>query len=146
MGYRRDDGSPHEIRYLISDLPSASYSVWVRGYGLVDSPKMTAKPGATLNHTATIAPNEAAAAHYYPAAYWYAMLKIPPAKDFGGSTDIPKNITQDNWLRQMTTSIASAVISLARSRPAPSRLRSANSNRVPRPGNAAFSPDKPASP
>ncbi len=34
-------------------------------------------------------------------AYWYAMLKIPPAKDFGGSTDIPKNITQDNWLRQM---------------------------------------------
>ena len=70
-------------------------------YGLVDSPKMTAKPGATLNHTATIAPNEAAAAHYYPAAYWYAMLKIPPVKDFGGSTDIPKNITQDNWLRQM---------------------------------------------
>ena len=96
MGYRRDDGSPHEIRrYLIPDLPSASYSVWVRGYGLVNSPKMTAKPGATLNHTATIAPNEAAAAHYYPAAYWYAMLKIPPAKDFGGSTDIPKNITQD---------------------------------------------------
>ena len=88
-------------RYLIPDLPNASYSVWVRGYGLIDSPKMTAKPGATLNHTATIAPNEAAAAHYYPAAYWYAMLKIPPAQDFGGSTDIPKNITQDNWLRQM---------------------------------------------
>ena len=88
-------------RYLIPDLPAANYSVWVRGYGLVDSPKMRAKPGATLNHTAVIAPNEAAAAHYYPAAYWYAMLKIPPAKDFGGSTDIPKNITQDNWLRQM---------------------------------------------
>src|SRR5262245_56143732 len=88
-------------RYLIPDLPSASYTVWVRGYGLIDSPKMTAKPGATLNHTATIAPNDAVAAHYYPAAYWYAMLKIPPAKDFGGSTDIPKNITQDNWLRQM---------------------------------------------
>ena len=42
-----------------------------------------------------------AAAQYYPAAYWYALLKIPPAKDFGGSTEIPKNITQDNWLRQM---------------------------------------------
>jgi hypothetical protein len=88
-------------RYLIPDLPAANYSVWVRGYGLVDSPKMPAKPGATLNHTAVIAPTEAAAAHYYPAAYWYAMLKIPPASDFGGSTDIPKNITQDNWLRQM---------------------------------------------
>jgi hypothetical protein len=25
-------------RYLVPDLPKASYSVWVRGYGLVDSP------------------------------------------------------------------------------------------------------------
>ena len=88
-------------RYLIPDLPAANYSVWVRGYGLVDSPKMRANPGMTLNHAAIIAPNDAAAAHYYPAAYWYAMLKIPPAKAFGGSTDIPKTITQDNWLRQM---------------------------------------------
>ncbi|MGA9197468.1 MAG: carboxypeptidase-like regulatory domain-containing protein [Pseudolabrys sp.] len=88
-------------RYLVPDLPAATYSVWVRGYGLVDSNKASAKPGATLNLTATIAPSDAVAAHYYPAAYWYAMLKIPPASDFGGSTDIPKNITQDNWLRQM---------------------------------------------
>jgi hypothetical protein len=88
-------------RYLIPDLPIANYSVWVRGYGLVDSSKRNARPGTILNHTAIIAPNDAAAAHYYPAAYWYAMMKIPPAKDFGGSTDIPKNITQDNWLRQM---------------------------------------------
>src|SRR6185295_4099035 len=28
--------------YLIPDLPSANYSVWVRGYGLVDSPKKEA--------------------------------------------------------------------------------------------------------
>ena len=88
-------------RYLIPDLPIANYSIWVRGYGLVDSPKMRAKPGMTLNLPAVTAPSEAAAAHYYPAAYWYAMLKIPPASDFGGSTDIPKNISQDNWLRQM---------------------------------------------
>src|SRR5215210_7452407 len=26
-------------RYLIPDLPKANYNVWVRGYGLVDSPK-----------------------------------------------------------------------------------------------------------
>jgi hypothetical protein len=88
-------------RYLIPDLPAAGYSVWVRGYGLVDSPKVNARPGTTLNHNAVVAPSEAAAAQYYPAAYWYALLKIPPAKDFGGSTGIPKNITQDNWLRQM---------------------------------------------
>ena len=32
-------------RYLIPDLPKAGYSVWVRGYGLVDSPKVKASPG-----------------------------------------------------------------------------------------------------
>src|SRR5271163_4885506 len=69
-------------RYLIPDLPAASYSVWVRGYGLVDSTKLTAKPGQLLNHTAVPAPNESAAAYYYPAIYWYAMMKIPPASDF----------------------------------------------------------------
>ena len=88
-------------RYVIPDLPTANYQVWVRGYGLVDSPKMRAKPGQTVNLTAVTAPNEAAAAHYYPAIYWYAMMKIPPAKDFGGSTDIPKDITRDNWIQQM---------------------------------------------
>ena len=49
-------------RYLIPDLPAANYSIWVRGYGLVDSTKITAKPGQLLNHTAVPAPNEAAAA------------------------------------------------------------------------------------
>src|SRR6266545_2666584 len=53
-------------RYVIPDLPNANYQVWVRGYGLVDSPKVRAKPGQQLNLTAIPAPNEAAAAHYYP--------------------------------------------------------------------------------
>jgi hypothetical protein len=88
-------------RYVIPDLPNATYKVWVRGYGLVDSPKVDAKPGQQLNLTAVIAPNEAAAAEYYPAAYWYAMMKIPPASDFGGSTAIPAKLTQSDWLRQM---------------------------------------------
>ena len=35
-------------RYLVPDLPKANYSVWVRGYGLVDSPKVKATPGKTL--------------------------------------------------------------------------------------------------
>jgi hypothetical protein len=88
-------------RYVIPDLPVANYQVWVRGYGLVDSPRLRAKPGQTLNHTAIAAPNEAAAAHYYPAIYWYVMMKIPPEKDFGGSTDIPKNVTRDTWRQRM---------------------------------------------
>src|ERR1700760_4394360 len=47
-------------RYLVPDLPAASYSVWVRGYGLVDSAKVTAKPGQLVDHTAVPAPNETA--------------------------------------------------------------------------------------
>ena len=34
-----DDGG----RYVLPDLPKASYSIWVRGYGLVDSPKVKAR-------------------------------------------------------------------------------------------------------
>jgi len=36
-------------RYLVPDLPKANYNVWVRGYGLVDSPKVKATPGKALN-------------------------------------------------------------------------------------------------
>jgi hypothetical protein len=72
-------------RYLLPALPKASYSVWVRGYGLVDSPKVTSEPGKVLNLTATVAPNAAAAAEYYPGVYWYSMLKIPPKSDFPGT-------------------------------------------------------------
>jgi hypothetical protein len=88
-------------RYVIPDLPTANYQVWVRGYGLVDSPKVRAKPGEQLNLRAVPAPDERAAAHYYPAIYWYAMMQMPPEKDFGGSTEIPKNITRDTWRQRM---------------------------------------------
>src|SRR5215203_6945400 len=44
-------------RYVIPDLPDANYQVWVRGYGLVDSPRLRAKPGQILNHAAAPAPN-----------------------------------------------------------------------------------------
>ena len=88
-------------RYLIPDLPTANYNVWVRGYGLVDSPRMRAKPGMTLDLPAVLAPNAAAAAHYYPAIYWYTLMKIPPASEFGGKGAIPEKITQNDWLRQM---------------------------------------------
>ncbi len=46
-------------RYLIPDLPSATYSVWVRGYGLVDSEKVQATPGKSVNLTAVVAPDAA---------------------------------------------------------------------------------------
>src|SRR6266853_1916054 len=36
-------------RYVVPDLPRANYDVWVRGYGLVDSPKVKSAPGKLLN-------------------------------------------------------------------------------------------------
>ena len=79
-------------RYVVPDLPKAKYQVWVRGYGLVDSAKVDGEPGKHLNLTAVPAPNDAAAAQYYPAIYWYSMLKIPAADQFGGKSDIPDKI------------------------------------------------------
>ena len=52
MGTFDDQG-----RYVLPDLPKASYDIWVRGYGLVDSGKVKGQPGQQLNLTATIAPN-----------------------------------------------------------------------------------------
>ena len=88
-------------RYVVPGLPKATYNVWVRGYGLVDSPKVRTEPGKLLNLTAVAAPNEAAAAQYYPAIYWYSMLEIPRASEFGGNSRIPKERTQADWLKQM---------------------------------------------
>src|SRR5512137_1676709 len=53
-------------RYLIPDMPDAGYRVWVRGYGLVDSERVAARPGRALDLRAVPAPTPAAAAEYYP--------------------------------------------------------------------------------
>src|SRR5947207_14514976 len=95
-------------RYVIPDLPKANYRVWVRGYGLVDSEKVASEPGKTLNLTAAVPPNLAAAAQYYPAIYWAAMIKIPDKSRFPGTGDkgngIPENFkTQDQWLNVIKT-------------------------------------------
>jgi hypothetical protein len=72
-------------RYLVPDLPAATYDVWVRGYGLVDSAKVKAKPGEALNLTAVPAPNARAAAQYYPAQYWLSLLQVPAPSQFPGT-------------------------------------------------------------
>src|SRR5579871_2778030 len=96
-------------RYLMPDLPSANYEIWVRGYGLVDSPKVKSTPGKLLNLTAVPAPNAAAAAEYYPAIYyWLAMLKIPDKSEFPGTgptgNGMPVHLkSQSNWLASLKT-------------------------------------------
>jgi hypothetical protein len=93
-------------RYLVPDLPKATYTVWVRGYGLVDSPKVQATPGKELNLTATVAPDAKAAAQYYPAGYWFSLIKVPAKTDFPGTGPTGNGISpgissQAEWLRNM---------------------------------------------
>ena len=94
-----DDG-----RYVLPDLPEARYQVWVRGYGLVDSPRVAGTRGATLDLTAVAAPDQKAAAQYYPAGYWFSMLRVPPPDAFPGTgtNGIAKGVeSQQEWLRNV---------------------------------------------
>jgi hypothetical protein len=93
-------------RYLIPDVPKATYDVWVRGYGLVDSAKVKATPGQQLSLTAVPAPDARAAAQYYPAQYWLAMLQVPPVDAFPGTgpsgNGISPNVrSQGEWIRNI---------------------------------------------
>jgi hypothetical protein len=93
-------------RYLVPDLPKANYSVWVRGYGLVDSPKVQSAPGKTVNLKAVLAPDKKAAAEYYPALYWFSLMQIPPKSDFPGTGPSGNGIaasvkSQGQWIRDI---------------------------------------------
>jgi hypothetical protein len=95
-------------RYVVPDLPKANYSVWVRGYGLVDSPKVPSAPGRTLNLAAVTAPDGRAAAQYYPGNYWYSLMRVPDKGEFPGTgqagNGINENIkTQAQWIRLVKT-------------------------------------------
>src|SRR5437016_11221234 len=95
-------------RYVLPDLPKANYNVWVRGYGLVDSPKVKSAPGKIVNLKAVVAPTPAAAAEYYPAIYWLSMLKIPDKSEFPGTgpkgNGMPEKLkSQGQWLAGIKT-------------------------------------------
>ncbi|MCZ6643739.1 MAG: carboxypeptidase-like regulatory domain-containing protein [Gammaproteobacteria bacterium] len=74
-----------EGRFLVPDLPEGNYDVWVRGYGLLDSGKQTARPGDEVNITAEVAAIPKQAADVYPANYWYSLLDVPAASEFPGT-------------------------------------------------------------
>jgi hypothetical protein len=96
-------------RFLLPELPAASYSVWVRGYGLVDSAKQTLRPGASsvmLNAVTAKTPQEAA--RVYPGDYWLSLL-APPDKSLFPGTGQPPNgngvnqrmQTQNHWVNSL---------------------------------------------
>jgi hypothetical protein len=93
-------------RYLVPDLPAANYSVWVRGYGLVDSPKTQTTRGKNLNLNAVKASSPAAAAQYYPAAHWLSLMEMPAKSEFPGTGDTGNGISQTmksqgDWIRSV---------------------------------------------
>ncbi len=95
-----DDG-----RFLIPELPDATFDVWVRGYGLKDSTPVESAPGAELSLSAAAA-TPAEAAEIYPASYWSSLLEAPPPSAFPGTgpsgNGIGRGMTsQEAWVDQM---------------------------------------------
>ena len=67
-----DDG-----RFVVPELPDASYDVWARGYGLADSTKTAAGLGAQVELVALAAESPQHAAAIYPASYWLSLFHLP---------------------------------------------------------------------
>ena len=94
-------------RFLLPELPNASYSVWVRGYGLVDSKPQVLKPSTTqvtLRVTPAKTPQEAAAV--YPGNYWLSMLEPPAPSEFPGTGPQgnglgPNMLSQNHWINSL---------------------------------------------
>jgi hypothetical protein len=100
-------------RFLVPDLPPAGYEVWVRGYGLVDSPRVKAALGTHISLSAVLSPDARAAAQYYPANYWFSMLEIPEKNEFPGTgqqgNGIALSLTrQEQWIDAIKTSACQA--------------------------------------
>jgi hypothetical protein len=106
--FRRIVVTDDEGRYLIPDLPPANYDLWVRGYGLVDSPRVQTMPGRLVALAAVVAPDARAAAQYYPANHWYSLVELPTPAQFPGTGAAgngiePGMVSQHHWINQIKT-------------------------------------------
>ena len=90
-------------RFMLPELPGANYKVWVRGYGLVDSTPVDAKPSATaLTLKVTSAKTPAEAAKVYPGDYWLSLLAPPPPSAFPQTAQAAaRMVDQDHWIDQL---------------------------------------------
>jgi streptogramin lyase len=102
-------------RFTVPELPKATYEVWVRGYGILDSDPVRADPGVALELQIEKAVDPAEAALVYPASYWFSLYEPPPVNAFAGGvsageggifggdeTDAAKDpfTSQVDWLAQ----------------------------------------------
>lgn len=97
-------------RFMLPELPSATYKVWVRGYGLVDSTPIEMKPSTSpVALKATVAKTPKEAAKVYPGDYWLSMLEPPAKSEFpgtgpagnGGNGLSPGMLTQNHWINSL---------------------------------------------
>jgi hypothetical protein len=72
-------------RFVLPELPPATYRVWVRGYGLADTEPVSAAPGDDLALVAAYPVSAQQEASVYPASYWYSLMEVPPAHEFPGT-------------------------------------------------------------
>lgn len=75
--YRKIVVTDQAGRFVVPELPDAMYQIWVRGYGLKDSPRERASNGDDLTLTVTAASTPQEAARIVPASYWLSMLEPP---------------------------------------------------------------------
>ncbi len=94
-------------RFMLPELPSASYSVFVRGYGIADSERQTMKPATapvTLKVNPAKTPQEAA--KVYPGNYWLSLLEPPATSEFPGTGPQgnglgPNMQSQNHWINSL---------------------------------------------
>ena len=97
-------------RYVIPELPTANYSVWVRGYGLADSKPITVRPtpgnnnnAPQTNLTAVLAKDDVEAAKVYPGNYWMQMLEPPARSQFPLGTGNSQQ-SLEGWMHSFKSS------------------------------------------
>ena len=137
-------------RYLVPDLPKATYNIWVRGYGLVDSPKVQSAPGKVLDLRAVQAPDARAAA----AVLSCRVLAVVDSR--AGQERVPRHWAerQRHFADNDLTTRLDPNAEVGRLHGVPPawdarhaqrcRPRSARSRRRRRRGSAGFNPDRPA--
>jgi streptogramin lyase len=86
-----DDG-----RFVVPELPTGEYQLWVRGYGLKDSKPVPASIGKSVTLQVSSAASPQDAAKIYPANYWFSLWQ-PPALE-----ELPKRFkSRDEWIAGM---------------------------------------------
>lgn len=95
--YRKIVVTDDDGRFVVPELPAVDYALWVRGYGLADSARQSARPGDDVA-LSVVQADAAQAAGVYPASYWLALLQPPADGDFA---DDPVYADAAAWLGQL---------------------------------------------